>query len=208
MDIHLDILGFLWISIHWLAMDPRSRGVYLTRLPHLKCIRFGSVRSSLPILMHAGSIAIPYLRKSYDHGGPGPLFLYATVTLHTNVEFSRLLNINYRLFLKISFSLITVTWTWGSFLEIAKSRNRPLSVRGPQDSPDHSRIRTETSGSACHEGVTRMRTRRGEKKSWNTWLNESVHKWWRRTELEHWIRRPGWGWWAVMRRKFSGKAVK
>jgi len=47
----------------------------LTRLPHLKCIRLGSVRSShlpfkmhsdgyvrssLPILMHVGSIATPY----------------------------------------------------------------------------------------------------------------------------------------------------
>ena len=38
----------------------------------------------------------------------------------------------------------TVTWTRGSFLEIAKSRNGPLAVRGPQDSPDHSRIRTPT----------------------------------------------------------------
>jgi len=26
--ISMDILGFLWISIHWLAMDPRSRAVY------------------------------------------------------------------------------------------------------------------------------------------------------------------------------------
>ena len=25
MNIHLDILGFLWISMHWLAMDSRSR---------------------------------------------------------------------------------------------------------------------------------------------------------------------------------------
>jgi len=25
MDIHLDILGFLWISMHRLAMDSRSR---------------------------------------------------------------------------------------------------------------------------------------------------------------------------------------
>jgi len=25
MDIHLNILGFLWISMHWLAMDSRSR---------------------------------------------------------------------------------------------------------------------------------------------------------------------------------------
>jgi len=25
MDIHLDILGFLWKSMHWLAMDSRSR---------------------------------------------------------------------------------------------------------------------------------------------------------------------------------------
>jgi len=25
MDIHLDILAFLWISMHWLAMDSRSR---------------------------------------------------------------------------------------------------------------------------------------------------------------------------------------
>jgi len=24
MDVHLDILGFLWISMHWLAIDPRS----------------------------------------------------------------------------------------------------------------------------------------------------------------------------------------
>ena len=49
-------------------------------------------------------------------------------------------------------------------MEIAKSRNGPLTVRGPQDSPDQSRIRTETSGSECHEGVTRIRTRRGGKK--------------------------------------------
>jgi len=25
MDIHLDILGFVWISMHWLALDSRSR---------------------------------------------------------------------------------------------------------------------------------------------------------------------------------------
>jgi len=25
MDIHLDIIGFLWISMHWLAMDSQSR---------------------------------------------------------------------------------------------------------------------------------------------------------------------------------------
>jgi len=28
MDIHLDIPWFLWISMHWLAMDSRSRGRY------------------------------------------------------------------------------------------------------------------------------------------------------------------------------------
>ena len=49
-------------------------------------------------------------------------------------------------------------------MEIARSRNGPLAVRGPQDSPDYSRIRTETSGSERHERATRMRTRRGEKK--------------------------------------------
>jgi len=61
-----------------------------------------------------------------------------------------------------------------------------------------------------HEGVTRM-TRWGEKKEWiiveRTWLIEVAHEWWR-TELERWIRRPGWGWWAVTKRKISGKAVK
>jgi len=35
----------------------KKKKCLLTRLPHLKCIRWGSVRSSLPILMHVGSIA-------------------------------------------------------------------------------------------------------------------------------------------------------
>jgi len=29
---------------------------------------------------------------------------------------------------------------------------------GPHDSPNHSRIRTETSGLECHKGVIRMET--------------------------------------------------
>jgi len=29
VDIHLDILGFLWISMHLLAMDSRSKDLYI-----------------------------------------------------------------------------------------------------------------------------------------------------------------------------------
>ena len=40
-----------------------KRECLLTRLPHLICIRLGSVRSSLPTLMHVGSIATPYWKS-------------------------------------------------------------------------------------------------------------------------------------------------
>jgi len=37
----------------------------LTRLPHIKCIRLGSVRSSLPKVMRVGSIATPFFIWSW-----------------------------------------------------------------------------------------------------------------------------------------------
>jgi len=40
----------------------QKRECLLTRLPHLKCIRLGSVRSSLRIFMHVRSIATPFTK--------------------------------------------------------------------------------------------------------------------------------------------------
>jgi len=92
-------------------------------------------------------------------------------------------------------------------LETAKSRNGPLAVRGSQDCPDHSRIRTETSGSECHQGVTRTRTRRKKmNNSRNTRLNEAVHEC--GGEELNWSAEFGVLVGAVTRRNFSGNGCK